>query len=1083
MSDERLDTTLRELGVPDYIENAREASLARLIASAPTEATEQPNPEKLPRYGFLYESQGVAAYHQWASGESTDLVDSRNHFFNSFACWRAIVTLPNGHFEHSANSISPKGLQIVKSELSDELLSPELTLALRIAVSGLVAERTAETRLELQRFSLPPNITLDVWRDHVAVHVFSAFTLLVRKADGWTDIDNALSSISKLRGLQKEYEDAYINNQGDDSQQTTAAIELVGLYHLAQLVTLTGEYLRDGTTAITQINIRLDRHHDRAIAAFRNAQLPLLAHIADLLWVGCRELTQNAIWTHVNSLGEAARRFARLITDRGRPNPVIELWPSQQKALRQNLLDPYRRAILVEMPTSAGKTLLAKFAIVQTKALNPNGTIAYIVPTRALVNQITLDLREDFRNFGYAIEQAVPAFELDPTEERLLESAPDVLVATPEKLDLLIRRDHPATRDMALVIADEAHNIREGDRGARLELLLGTIKRDRAGARFLLLSPFLPNDKELVIWLGDDRALDPISVDWKPSRKMVGAVNIEGRRPRRSIVFETLPAADNADIREGIRIPIGQARSEDSKTISSLTRATVRSMISRGAILILCRGQVSAMGRAEEVAGDLPQLPTSALREAVCHYIEAEVGGSSKLVNFLRRGVAFHHAGISQETRWLVEGLIRRNEVKVVCGTTTLAQGMNFPIATAIVETLKKGEVELTYQDFWNIAGRAGRALVDTLGVIAFPAPDEARRNRYERFLQQEALEISSQLATLIDRADEIEGKFSDLQTLRNLPELTALMQFLAHAMRVSGSSNLADEVEDLLRASLVFHQAQRKGKEATRTLVRLCRAYLEQIRAQRGILALADQTGFTTPSVLRLIAQKSHIPEINTVDDWQPQQLFSNDIEPLTQRVQMIAGLPEMQLGSGTGQPFSATRVASILRDWVRGETLSSLSQRYPVSDETDADRRVADFTRYLFSSLLGRASWGIGALEAICLAGQDTDRWEEAGYVPSMIFFGVQRKEAIWLRMVGMPRVVADGLGGIWQQQQSDEPSTYNDIRNWVGLLTDNDWQQAIPKGTPLTPADMRLIWQEFSGIPPTQVNTPIPPSRIRQ
>lgn len=72
--------------------------------------------------------------------------------------------------------------------------------------------------------------------------------------------------------------------------------------------------------------------------------------------------------------------------------------------------------------------------------------------------------------------------------------------------------------------------------------------------------------------------------------------------------------------------------------------------------------------------------------------------------------------------RWLVEGLIRRGDVKVICGTTTLAQGMNFPITTVIVETLTKGNVvKLTYQDFWNIAGRAGRALVNTIGVIAFP--------------------------------------------------------------------------------------------------------------------------------------------------------------------------------------------------------------------------------------------------------------------------------------------------------------------------------------------------------------------------
>src|SRR5690606_27986684 len=114
---------------------------------------------------------------------------------------------------------------------------------------------------------------------------------------------------------------------------------------------------------------------------------------------------------------------------------------------------------------SAGKTLLAKFLIVQTKTLYPQGTIAYVVPTRALVNQITRELRRDFQGLQeqrFKVEQAVPVFELDPTEEELLKTRPDILVTTPEKLDLLIKSDHESVRDLSFVIADEAHNIADG---------------------------------------------------------------------------------------------------------------------------------------------------------------------------------------------------------------------------------------------------------------------------------------------------------------------------------------------------------------------------------------------------------------------------------------------------------------------------------------------------------------------------------------------------------------------------------------------------------------------------------------------
>ena len=1068
MNNPRLDTALRELGVPDYVDRAGQAALARMIASEQTGDTEQPNPERLPRIGFLYESQGIAAYQRWVVNQGEDeLREAREYFLKSFTCWRALILLPEGNSSSLRSDISQVGVQLIHSELHGEPLPPELTLAFRLGLSGLLSTQITETRLELKRFSLSSFMQTENWREQVTEHVFNAFVRLIRKADGWNDIDLALKSINKLRQLQKDYEDVYLDSQGDTSKQTIAALELVGLYHLAQMVTLTGEYLRDGTESIAQVNSRLDRHRERALTAFKTGQRPLLSHIVDLFWVGCRELARNAIWTHVNGLGEAARDFAKLLVDRGRPHPVIELWPSQQEALRRNLLDPYRRAILVEMPTSAGKTLLAKFAIVQTKALNPNGNIAYVVPTRALVNQITFDLRADFRKLRISVEQAVPAYELDPTEERLLESAPDVLVTTPEKLDLLIRSEHPVTRDIALVVADEAHNICEEGRGPRLELLLGTIKRDRPGARFLLLSPFLPNSEELVSWLGEGRALPPISVDWKPGRKLVGAVKMAGRGKQRKLIFETLPASDNTDVRPGIQIPIASGTTGIGKTITSLTRATVQAMLERGSILVLCRGRGTAMERAQQIASNLPLInssPQKEQKEAVCRYLEAEVGRKSNLVECLRHGVAYHHAGLSHESRWLVEGLIRRGDVKVICGTTTLAQGVNFPITTVIVETLKKGPVKITYQDFWNIAGRAGRALVDTIGVVAFPTENPTKHQRCVDFLQEESLEISSQLATLIKQADQIANQF-DIQALYNWPQLSSLLQFLAHAMRVSGSDNVADDIEDILRASLVYHQALRQDDEDARRLVRLCRSYLEQIRGKSGLLTLADKTGFATPSVLELLRRTRNDLEFTTPANWQPDRLFSDDLQPLRQRVEAIAELPEIQLGQGTQPPFNAERIAAILRDWVQGETLESLAQQHLVPAEPDPDKRVAKFSSYLFSQLLGRASWGIGALEGICLAGMKNQaQWEEVGYIPSMIFFGVQRKEAIWLRMVGVPRLVADGLAQIWQQKNAQEPGTYEDIRNWVSQLTNEDWQQAIPGGTSLTPEDMRLIWQEF-------------------
>lgn len=1075
MSAAMLNQALAESQATPYLQQTAETTLARTLAMPGSEAAAYSRPKRLPRLGFIYETQGLAAYQRWASRrEDTQRQQARLEFSQAFTCWQALLKLDLGHGMLNGHG---SGQLLVSSELRDEPLPPWLTLSFHASVAGLVAERTAEVRLDLASIQFAQVDKAASWRDRVLGDVFAAFVLLCRKGGGWADIQDALQRVASLRQLQADYEAEYLSTQGDEGGQAIAAAELLGLYHAAQMVTLVGTYLENGTPSAADLLSRFDRHQSRARMAFAATDRPLLVHLVDLLWVGCRELVSNAIWTHVTGLGENTREFVRHLASQGRPDPVLELWPSQQAALRGQLLNVYPRAIIVQMPTSAGKTLLAKFLILQTKALNSTGTIAYIVPTRALVNQVTLDLRSDFHDLGagFQVEQAVPAFELDPTEDALLINPPDILVTTPEKLDLLVRRNHLATSQLVLVIADEAHNLQSGrGRGSRLEFLLGTLKRERATIRFLLLSPFLPNDRDLVTWLSDGIELAPIKVDWRPSRRIVGTVSSEGRQPNRTLVLKTVASAHNSDLRAGLSLPIGPiAGGGDS--IKGLTKATVTNLEGRGATLVLCKGPGTATKRALELAESRPVLPSSPLRDAVLRYLQAEVGRESALTSCLERGVVFHHAGISQETRWLIERLIKLNDVRVVCGTTTLAQGVNFPISNVIVETLdkgdrRKGDSTLTYQDFWNIAGRAGRTLVDTVGVVVFPTPEDHQRDAVERFMKHDAEEVLSQIIQLLRSIGSAAIRL-DMHAVGKWPELAALLQYLAHAARVAGQTGFSTDIEDLLRSSLVYHQLakQHDGDILAQRLFDLCTAYLRQLGAltgQAGVLALADDTGFTTPSVQHLLRQKQIDPRLRDVHTWEPATLFGSDLTHLTSRIAALGELPEVRLGTGSDAPFSPRRVAAILRDWVAGVPLATLAERHGSKTEKDVEQRLSRFNGYLFGSLLGLATWGLGALEGVCLSGESDEVWQRVGHVPSMIFFGVRQREAVLMRMAGVPRLVAEGLGRHWAQQGRQAPSSYDEIRQWVSSLPADVWTRALPRSSKLRANDLQLLWKEFSG-----------------
>lgn len=977
--------------------------------------------------------------------------------------------------------LSEMQLAGIQVEPSDGLvIGYGLDLPFRLAVSGLLARRTVDVRFALGKLIERSDEVAAVginyqtesisWEDRLLIDACGALLLLIRKGDGWKDIDTALAALDRLRTIQADMQPSYLEAAREDGRERDAVTKLTGLFHAAQMSTLTGRYLQEAGGALPSLYARLDRHRDHAHDAFSQlnsrGQAALLV-VVDLLWAACRELVRNSVWAHVEGLGERLAQFAEELASRGKPNPVLELWPSQQQALAGNVLDQYRRAVLIQMPTSAGKTLLAEFLIVQSKALLPSATVAYIVPTRALVNQVTRDLRRDLSPIGLAVEQAVPAYELDPIEDSLLADQPDIIVTTPEKLSLLVRRNHPAFEQLGLVIVDEAHNLGDGQRGARLELLLATIRRDKPSARYLLLSPFLPQADDLVDWLGGDRGLPPIAVNWRPGRRIVGALSVEGRRPQRSLNYTTLSAAGGTDVEPGRSVVLGSVSNSDlvgTKSIKATTKLAAKALSGRGSTLVLCWGPRTAMKRAAEIAKGMDPLPAEPLREAVAQFLEEELGAEAPLAAHIRAGVAYHHSGMSQEARSLVESLVRRNLVQIICGTTTLAQGVNFPISNVLIEDRRKGQDgQLSYSDFWNIVGRAGRAMMDDSGLVGFPVANAKQVVAWQTFLQGEAQAVASQLSQLVDTAEQLTGGSIGLREVRNIPALTDMLQFLAHAMHVGGAKQTAAELEDLLRTSLVYRQASDEPERAS-SLARLCREYLEHVAAQPGLAALSDQTGFSTPSVGLLLATSANDDRFTDPTSWTAGSLFGGSHEALTDRMRALGEVPELGLGWEAAGTFNPERAAMIVSAWVNGESVSDLANRFGNSSDS-AEQRQADFAKYLYSSLTYKASWGLGALQSVCLAEDSQEQDPLLRYIPSMVYFGVKSQEAVWMRMAGLPRVAAAGVGDIWRQVVGEAPRSYQQLRDFLGRLSAQDWDRALGSRA-LSGERMALLWHEALG-----------------
>ena len=137
-------------------------------------------------------------------------------------------------------------------------------------------------------------------------------------------------------------------------------------------------------------------------------------------------------------------------------------------------------------------------------------------------------LRQDFTPLSINVERLSPALEIDSLEERLLaddssESQFRILVTTPEKLDLVLRSGwEEIARPLTLVVVDEAHNLGQSGRGIKLELLLATINRECRFAQFLLLTPFIPNAREIGRWLSPEGSAEiELGVEWQPNDRSI----------------------------------------------------------------------------------------------------------------------------------------------------------------------------------------------------------------------------------------------------------------------------------------------------------------------------------------------------------------------------------------------------------------------------------------------------------------------------------------------------------------------------------------------------------------------------------
>lgn len=388
-----------------------------------------------------------------------------------------------------------------------------------------------------------------------------------------------------------------------------------------------------------------------------------------------------------------------------------ELWPMQQLALNDGVLDFAYQSWGLSAPTGTGKTSIAQLILISFFEKFPDKKAFYIVPSRALASQVANDLLEVFAPLG----KKVGALGSHLTYNELVLGNPeemDLLIFTPEKADLLLRIDPNLLSQTRVVIVDEAHHIEAGTRGILLEFYLWRLRNlVPSECEIIQLSAVAPNIDEMVNWLGRKELTSHVKHDWRTGKFRIGIY--ERDKYARGVISFT-------DCQPVAILEQGMVDSDPQISLAQLAVTLARA----GVVLVL----VSSKTRAEEMANLVTEMRIRAqhnatditnefVLECLDARLERELYADIPLRENIKYGVAYHHAGLPPRVRVSIESAIKEKKVDIIFATTTLAEGVNFPFSTVIVESLVIGNNStLSPRGLWNIAGRAGRFGVDLEG-------------------------------------------------------------------------------------------------------------------------------------------------------------------------------------------------------------------------------------------------------------------------------------------------------------------------------------------------------------------------------
>ncbi len=396
--------------------------------------------------------------------------------------------------------------------------------------------------------------------------------------------------------------------------------------------------------------------------------------------------------------------------------------PVQEEAIRKGVLEC--KNLVVAAPTASGKTLVAELAAVSM--FHKGKKTVYIVPLKALANEKYQEFNEKYNKMG--MKTAMSIGDLDETDPWL--GKYDVIIATSEKMDSLLRHGLEWLDRIGLVVVDEIHLLDDPGRGPTLEVtitkLLSLIKPQILG-----LSATINNYEEIAAWLN----ADSFKTDYRPVKVEKGVC-----------IDDKIHFQDDRKV-------------ELDFTFDQSTGITLDTLKKKKQIIIFASTRRGAESTAEKVGIDIKskfsekeKFELFRISEEILHALDRPTKQCERLAKCIKNGTAFHHAGLVAKQRSIIEKYFKEGKIKLISATPTLAAGINLPAWRVMVKDLKRfsgfrGMDYLPVLEVQQMMGRSGRPTFDKTGEAILVAKNEEEAEKlWDKYILGEPERIQSKL-------------------------------------------------------------------------------------------------------------------------------------------------------------------------------------------------------------------------------------------------------------------------------------------------------------------------------------------------